>query len=181
VNLPAAPPAAFKPCVDCGLCCKALEVPALGKAAGRWCRHFQPGVGCAIHQSRPGDCRDFQCLWTAMPELGEAWRPDRSKLVVWTDYTGRIVIDPDPARPQAWRREPFHSQIRAWSRRSGPDWIEVLIRVAGRLIVVFPEAEIDVGPPQPGRRIESGYRQEDGRQVPWARIGEIVSSGVRPK
>jgi hypothetical protein len=175
----AATTAAYKPCGECGLCCKALAVPEIDKPAGRWCRHFKPGAGCAIHAVLPGSCRDFQCLWTAAEVLGEAWRPDRCKLVIWTDHAGRIVVDPDPAHPQAWRREPFYSQIKAWSARTGPDWHEVLIRVGERVIMVFPEAEIDLGSLQPGRRIDSGYRQESGRAAPYARFGELVSSGVR--
>lgn len=178
--LPRQAPAAFKPCGDCSLCCKVLEVAVIDKPAGRWCRHFRKGTGCAIHAERPGLCRDFQCLWTGLDALGEDWRPDRSRLVLWSDFSGRIVIDPDPASPHAWRREPYLSQIKAWSQRAGPDWFEVLVRVGARLIMVFPEGEVDLGELQPGRRIESGYRREGGRLVPWARFGERISSGVLP-
>ena len=174
----AAAPAVFKSCGDCSLCCKALAVPEIGKLAGSWCRHFSEGVGCSIHAERPSSCKSFQCVWTATDALGEDWRPDRCRLVVWSDHPGRIVIDPDPAHPEAWRHEPFHSQIKSWSVREGSDWHEVVIRVGGQVIVVFPEAEIDIGPIQPGHRIDSGYRVEDGRRVPFARFGALISSGV---
>jgi hypothetical protein len=169
---------AYKPCGECSLCCKALPVPQIDKPAGQWCRHFRAGTGCAIHAERPSSCRQFQCLWSAAEILDESWRPDRCGLVIWSDTARRIIIDPDPDDPEAFRREPFWSQIRVWSERDTADWHEVLIRVGDRVLMVFPEGEVDLGRMQPGRQIDSGYRLEGGRMVPYARFGEITSSGL---
>ena len=42
------------------------------------------------------------------------------------------------------------------------------MRVNGRMFVVFPEADIDLGPYDPAYSVASGYRVENGREVPYA-------------
>jgi hypothetical protein len=161
-------PGAVKPCGDCSLCCKVLRINVLDKPAGRWCAHFAKGAGCAIHAESPVECRRFQCVWSVADELGEDWRPDRSKLVLWSNVAGRLIVDVDPAFPNAWRREPYYGQLKAWSDRGRPAPMEVLVRSGGRMWVVFPEAEVDLGPQQPDASIDSGYRVEGGLKVPYA-------------
>jgi hypothetical protein len=155
-------------CGSCSLCCKVIGIAALDKPAGQWCPHFAKGVGCAIYASAPDECHSFNCTWLVTPALGEAWRPDRCKLVMWTNRKGRLIVDVDADYPNAWRREPHLSQLKAWADRSGPEPTEVLVRVRGRMIVVFPEIEIDLGPYDKSLSVASGYRTENGRQVPYA-------------
>jgi hypothetical protein len=161
-----APPA--KPCGDCGMCCKILRINVLDKPAGLWCRHFRKGAGCSIHESSPVECQRFQCYWSISEALGDEWRPDRSKLLIWSNVEGRIIVDVDPAFPGAWRLQPFYGQLKAWSDRDRPLPLEVLVRVKDRMWVIFPEAEVDLGPPQLDQSITSGYRVENGRNVPFA-------------
>src|SRR5258708_27094970 len=33
-------------CGSCTLCCKVYNIPEIGKAAGKWCKHCTPGKGC---------------------------------------------------------------------------------------------------------------------------------------
>jgi hypothetical protein len=157
-----------RPCGSCSLCCKVLRINALEKPAGEWCAHFRKGVGCSIHSRSPGECRNFQCFWTLSSVLGDEWRPDRSKLVLWSNVEGRVIVDVDPAFPNAWRREPYYSTLKAWSDRDRPMKLEVLVRSGGRLWVIFPEADLDLGPQQPDMSIDSGYRIEEGRRAPFA-------------
>ena len=164
----ATPSVDIKPCGDCSLCCKVLRITALDKPAGQWCGNFCKGVGCGVHAVRPVECQGFQCFWTISSKLGPEWRPDRSKLVLWSDVEGRMIIDVDPAFPGAWRSEPYYSHLKAWSDRDRPFKLEVLVRSVGRLWVIFPEADIDLGPQQPDASVDSGYRIEDGRKVPYA-------------
>jgi len=42
------------------------------------------------------------------------------------------------------------------------------VRVKGRMLVTFPETEIDLGEYDTSRRIVSGYPEEDGRLAPYA-------------
>ena len=72
---------ASRPCGGCTACCTALAVDALQKPAGEKCVYDQRGVGCAIYENRPDQCRGFECLWRTGVG-GEADRPDRVGLVL---------------------------------------------------------------------------------------------------
>ena len=158
----------IRPCGSCSLCCKVIGIAALDKPAGQWCPHFARGAGCAIYAEAPSECRQFQCFWSNETLKGDEWKPDRCKLVVWSNRPGRIIVDVDGDYPNAWRRQPYHGQIRTWSDRRTANPVEVLVRVRGRMIVVFPEAEIDLGPYDGSMSVVSGYREEGGRPVPFA-------------
>ena len=163
--------AAVKPCDSCSMCCKLLHVTALNKPQGRWCVHHAGGK-CGVHAIKPYECSAFQCFWTVTPTLGPEWRPDRAKLIVWSDGPRRLIVEVDSAFPQAFRREPYYAQLKLWADRGLPEPLEILVRVRGRLMVLFPEGEVDLGPFQPEMSVDSGYRIENGRRVPYARFVE---------
>jgi hypothetical protein len=161
-----------RPCGPCSLCCKLYPVEELAKPIERWCPHVVTGSGCAIHATRPIACRNFQCLWTYAAPLDERWRPDNCHFVMRPGNNAlEVVIDVDPDFPGAWKAEPFYAQIRAWStRREAPHRIFV-VRDGGRMAVVFPEGEVDLGPETWNEPIESGYVFRSGRQQPYAHFG----------
>jgi hypothetical protein len=97
-------------CADCTLCCKVMAIEELEKPAGRWCQHCRPGRGCLIYADRPAECRAFSCLWLLDERFGPHWRPSQSKMVLTTSADG-IQIRCDPGFPDAWRKQPFHSEI----------------------------------------------------------------------
>jgi hypothetical protein len=154
------------------MCCKILRIIVLEKPAGVWCTHFAKGRGCSIHADAPGECGRFQCYWSISDTLGEEWRPDRCKLVIWSNVPGRIIVDVDPAHPTAWRQEPYLGQLKAWSNRDRSSPIEVLVRIRERMLVVFPEGEVDLGPQRTECSINSGYHLDGGRKVPFAQFVE---------
>jgi hypothetical protein len=137
-------------CGPCALCCKVMRIDALQKPEGIWCPHCVPGKGCRIYETRQDECRIFYCLWRADPDLGDAWQPARCKMVLYTEGMGqRLVISVDPGNPTKWREEPWYSQIKAWSfnlLRYG----QVVVYIANRAIVVFPNKEVDLGPLKKG-------------------------------
>jgi hypothetical protein len=104
--------------------------------------------------------------------MGEEWRPDRSKLVIWSNTPDRLIVDVDPAHPNAWRREPYLGQLKAWANRDRTSPLEVLVRIKERMLVIFPEGEVDLGPQQTECSISSGYHLENGRKTPYARFVE---------
>ena len=165
-----------RPCGSCSLCCKVIGIAALGKPSGQWCPHFKRGTGCGIYVDAPSECHSFQCFWSTEILKGDEWKPDRSKLVVWSNKRDRIIVDVDGDYPNAWRREPHYSQIKAWSNRNKAAPVEVLVRVRGRMFVVFPEAEIDLGPYDLSKSIVSGYREEAGRTLPFAEYVTATSA-----
>jgi hypothetical protein len=79
-------------CGSCTMCCKLVEVPDLGKPAGRRCQHAVVGVGCGKYDERPTQCRTFQCLWL-LSEWQEEMRPDQIKAVLWVTTGGDVLGD----------------------------------------------------------------------------------------
>ena len=140
-------------CGDCSLCCKLLRIEALGKPAGTWCAHCAPGRGgCRIYDTRPAECRKFFCAWLTTPALGAEWRPNKCKMVV--RHEGNLVaIHVDPSDPQAWRRDPFFRQIKAFATRAAGTAQQVAVYVKDRVFVVFPNKEVDVGTMRPGDQL----------------------------
>jgi hypothetical protein len=72
-----------KSCGECRACCTELKIDTkeLQKPAQLVCPHHT-GHGCGIYGKRPKICREFFCGWLLFPELDEAWRPDRSGVLV---------------------------------------------------------------------------------------------------
>lgn len=116
-------------CGDCGMCCRLLGAPSLGKPPRRRCLHWSRARGCAIYEDRPPECSGFNCTWLLSASLDEAWRPDRAGFLMHSENGGaRLIVEVDPARPQAWRKPPFEAALRGWAAEG----LEVLILVADR-------------------------------------------------
>ncbi|MDB5572241.1 MAG: hypothetical protein JWN93_3424 [Hyphomicrobiales bacterium] len=141
-------------CGSCMMCCKSFPVAELAKPAGRWCTHAKAGRGCSIHDARPGTCSAFFCVWMRNPTLGEEWKPDRAKFVM-SSFAGSevLAITVDPAQPSAWKREPYHSAIRGWAGAAIEARSQVLLINGGRVSVILPNTELDVGVLSPGDQI----------------------------
>jgi hypothetical protein len=167
--------AANKQCGDCAMCCKVMQIEALAKPKHTMCGHFRKGTGCTVYDTRPQACSQFVCLWLADPNMDAAWRPDRARFILWGDK--QLVVDVDPAYPDAWRREPYYSKLKQASdpRRSGA--VQIVVRNGREVVIVFPEADISLGSEQ-NRPIESGYRRGPRGREPFA---EYVLQPVKPE
>jgi hypothetical protein len=151
-------------CGTCTLCCKLLTIPEFGNPSGQWCPHCVKGRGCTIHSDRPNVCRAFYCGYLLSPELGEHWLPARSKLVVAFKPDGQeIVIHVDPGVPNAWRAEPYRSEIRGMASQAAGTAYTVFVQIGRRVIAVFPDREMDLGVVAEDERIaiqtEAGTRR----------------------
>src|SRR4051812_2580631 len=78
-------------CGDCTLCCKVLKITALEKPQGIWCNHCNPRAGCTIYGDRPEECRTFFCGYLTNPDLGDEWKPNRSKIVLVAELDGNRI------------------------------------------------------------------------------------------
>ncbi|BDV43854.1 zinc/iron-chelating domain-containing protein [Geotalea uraniireducens] len=62
-------------CRQCGTCCTAPDIAALGKPLGQRCRHLDEQLRCAIYPDRPAVCRSYRpdelCRQIAAPTLEE--------------------------------------------------------------------------------------------------------------
>jgi hypothetical protein len=142
-------------CGDCSLCCKVIRVDAFAKPPGTWCSHCSPGRGgCAIYDARPAECRDFYCGFMTSPGLGEEWRPSRCKLVLRLESDGRLIaVHVDPSDPGAWRREPFFQRLKQFAIKGAAAKQRVVVYIKNRVIVIFPNKEVEVGTMNPGDQL----------------------------
>lgn len=131
-------------CKGCTACCKLVAVYELEKPAQTWCQHCTIGQGCQIYDTRPADCRTFYCGWVLDERIADAWEPTRSKMVVKFEPR-RIVIHVDKDRRDAWRKEPFHSQIREWAKAGMAYQGEVIVFEGLEAIRIHPAGEEKLG------------------------------------
>jgi hypothetical protein len=94
-------------------------------------------------------------------QLDRHWKPNKSKLVLTTSEDG-IEIRCDPGFPDAWRKEPFRSEIRGWAVSGETLDMTVVVISGQKLILVTPEREFDLGVVGPDERI---VRELEGTRV----------------
>jgi hypothetical protein len=148
-------------CEDCTLCCKVMAIDQLEKPAGSWCQNCSPGRGCKIYAERPTECQTFNCLWLSDERLGVHWKPNKSKIVLTTSDDG-LEIRCDPGFPDAWRKEPFRSQIGKWAEAGELNDVTILVVVGERMALVTRDRDFYLGVVRPDERI---LRELDGTRV----------------
>jgi hypothetical protein len=153
-------------CGDCTLCCKVMAIEEIAKPDGQWCRHCEPGRGCLVYETRPAECRGFNCLWLVDERFGAHWKPSRSKIVLTTSVDG-IEIRCDPGFPDAWRREPFRSEIGRLAASGSVHDVTVLVIAGTRMMLVTAEDEFDLGMVTSDQRI---VREMEGNRVVGATV-----------
>jgi hypothetical protein len=156
-------------CGDCTLCCKLMAIEELAKPANCWCPHCKPGRGCTIYADRPAECENFSCLWLINDLLDEQWKPNKSKLVLTTSEDG-IEIRCDPGFPDAWRKEPYGSEIRKWAVSGERNDVTVVVIVGRRMILVTSDREFDLGVVRQDERI---IRELEGTKVVGAKLVKV--------
>ena len=135
-------------CGECSMCCNLLEIktPELRKLANQRCRHCLPGKGCAIYKRRPPVCRTFACLWLIDSRIGEHWQPTRSNMMLNAD-DNKVFVVVDPAHPDAWRREPFHRDLKVMAlyfvQKKKP-WLVPQVVIGKRNFLVLPHNEVEI-------------------------------------
>jgi len=165
-------PSAKKACGDCTLCCKVMAIEELAKPVSSWCLHCEPGRGCLIYSSRPAECRTFSCLWLVNDLLDQQWKPSKSKLVLTTSEDG-IEIRCDPGFPDAWRKEPFRSEIHEWAVSGETYDVTVVVIVGQKMTLITPDREFDLGVVRPDERI---VRELEGTRV--LSVGVVKASDL---
>jgi hypothetical protein len=137
---------AGRSCEGCALCCMVLGIQEIDKPKNTWCGHCVSRKSCGIYESRPTECRTFYCGYLTVADLGEEWKPSRSKIVMVADRKGTgVTAHVDPQRPDAWKKEPFYSRLKLWSRAASRRGGEVLVCVGPRTYRILPDRDIDAG------------------------------------
>jgi hypothetical protein len=135
----------MRACDGCTLCCKVIGVRGIDKPRGQWCNHCDIGKGCTIHSISPMECKTYACRFQVDHELDENWRPSNCGLVINIDRR-RVVVNVDTDQPGAWRKEPYYSTFKRWSRTALPGW-PVYISIGDEVIAVFPDRDVTIVPP----------------------------------
>ena len=139
---------ADRSCAGCSLCCTLLSVAELDKPPLVPCGNCSANRGCRIYLQRPTECRQFYCGYLLRTDLDSRWKPSRSRLVVAFDEQFRdVAIHVDPATPNAWRKEPYFSQIHRWARAAAGRNAQVIVWQGDRKIVVSPDLAIPASTP----------------------------------
>lgn len=128
------------------MCCKLLAIDVLDKPRGVWCRHCDQKHGCNTYATRPDPCRGFYCGYLRLPQLDDRWKPAKAKFLInYEDRSQRIVIHADPARPDAWRAEPFYKTIKQWAAKARREGGMVIVWAGAHATVVLPGKDFDLG------------------------------------
>ena len=127
----------FRKCGQCTECCTQLEIPSLEKAAKDACNHLKR-TGCSIYQTRPAECRGFQCVWTEKM-LPNSARPDQSGLLAYRHHSkwgpALTLVE---LRAGAIQRQAKHiNTLQRLVDREG--WAMIIIDHMGRSAAMIPE------------------------------------------
>lgn len=134
-------PLAHRSCEGCAMCCKLPGITELEKPEGQWCIHCSTRKSCDAYDTRPQPCRTYYCYYMLSDNLGEEWRPTKSRMIVSPKHGGKvasILVDTD--RPDAWRKEPYFSTLQRWSRE-----IQVLVSINRQMYQIHPDRVEDLG------------------------------------
>jgi hypothetical protein len=58
--------------------------------------------------------RAFNCTWLLTEALDETWKPTACGFLMHADE-GRLIVECDPSRPQAWRAAPYRDVLERWA------------------------------------------------------------------
>lgn len=189
---PGAQPKTVRDCDGCTLCCKVMEVEEIAKPGGKWCPHCRTSSGCGIYETRPRACTAYVCGYLTIAELGPEWKPAHSRLVLpSTVEDGSIIVRVDPARPDAWKREPYFASMKNWARQALAEQRRVIVYAGGHSIVVLPDHAADLGDVRPDELIvilsgtsDFPYEAYAVKRDAWAQasqdigLGKVVTSGA---
>ncbi len=146
VQTPNGPFTLARDCDGCTLCCRVLEATSLNKPMGVLCDKCIVGTGCGIHETRPPECRHYHCGWLIDGSLGAEWQPETAHIIITYDLDGRrLNANADPLHPDAWRLEPYYSQLKNWAADSLARGGQVWGHVGRHSYVFLPDGAVDMG------------------------------------
>jgi hypothetical protein len=181
VQTPNGPFTLARSCDGCTLCCRVLEAVTLNKPMGVLCQHCVVGKGCGIHETRGDECRNYHCGWLIDANLGPEWRPELAHIIITYDMEGRrLNAHADPLHPDAWRREPYYSELKRWAAEALPRGGQVVAYLEKAVSVFLPDRHVELGVmgPDDYMFIENlGEGRWDARKVDAAEAEALRKAG----
>jgi hypothetical protein len=135
---------AGRECGSCHMCCKVFPIPETGKGDYQLCPYHVPGKGCSQYEKRPQICRDFFCAWMQDLQLPDEWKPCNAGFVLHDPPPWAILASGDVDQPDAWKREPYQSQLREWARQLAQAQHMVGVRVGKKVTMLLKNGEVDL-------------------------------------
>jgi hypothetical protein len=84
-------------------------------------------------------------------------------MIITSELDGnRIAIHVDPSRPNAWKREPYYSDIKNWAWQASVNMQQVVVCVGSRAIVILPKEDVDLGIVSDDQRILVAEVEDNG-------------------
>ena len=121
-----------------------------------------------IRLERPAGCRSFLCGWLTNPRFGPEWKPNRSKIVVTVGRDGNgLDFQCDPGFPEAWRKEPYYSEIKRLSAIAEEHDGMVAVQAGRNMIIISPDGEFPLGEVRDEDEI---IREFEGRRLVRVRV-----------
>jgi len=142
-------------CGECSACCYGMQVIELNKPSNTPCL-YECG-GCTIYNSRPAECKHFECLWK-IGIGGEEERPDKLGFFLYlTSNTifGELIVAVE-SKPGAFEDEPVKRKLEQYMTR------------LNRLIYLFKERDderILIGPLPLLEQAAEIVKKEKGHQI----------------
>ena len=102
-------------------------------------------------------CRNWFCAWILDTRLGPEWYPLTSKMIMYFESAGsRLCVRVEPSHANAWRKEPYYSQLKQWSRIAVEARQQIVVYINKRVIVILPDKDVDFGEVELGEQIWVG-------------------------
>ncbi len=150
----------LKECGTCTLCCKVYDIDDFEKKAGKLCHNVRSEGGCGVWGLHPKTCQEFKCLWLRHDDMDGRWRPDVAGFVLRLEPNGTTLdIDVDHDRPDAWRQEPYYSQMKKWSEVMPRNEGLVVVYAPEGLYVITPQEDLFLKSPKRGDILETGMEE----------------------
>jgi len=144
-----------------------MGVVALAKPRHVMCDHCEVGKGCNIYAARPGECERYNCLYLTNENVGPHWKPATSHMVLTYDAAAnKTSIYVDEAHLEAWRQEPYFSEIKAWAVDAVRIPGQVVVWEGLNAVVIFPDREKNMGPVREGQILVTGKRKSPSGSDP---------------
>src|SRR4029077_3195265 len=89
----------------------------------------------------------FFCGWRIDPNIDSLWKPNICGFVLTISirYASMLVMV-DPARPLAWRAQPYLGRFKEWSARAFMEDKRIVAIVAGgEATVILPDRDVPIG------------------------------------
>lgn len=102
-------------------------------------------------------------------------------MVIVNELDGfRLAIHVDKDRPDAWRKEPYLSDIRELGEGAALNDQQVLVCIGRRVIAILPGREVDLGLIDPDERIVTGMTADGVWQAFKAHKDDPRIAGMVP-